>query len=390
MNKECVIWGSGKIGKVIYNEIIERGYSVVAYCDNNPEIKNQKVNNTIVINQDELLIKVKGNKNLDIVIGVQNPQYVNEIITVLREKFPKDTKYMLYRDIVNKYENDFLDNNIKNIKFEWNIDFDEQSRMWLNNFMGEVEYWLNTVARGTGKLNDEYIECISNDKFLGIDKNSEDNLEFIKGGEIVLDIGCGLATKYGDRLNNNKNINLIPIDPLASFYNKINSKYANNNYKKCKFGMFEFMANLYNENYADLIIINNALDHCIDPFKSLLECIYILKVDGTIYMKHRRAEALFEKYTGLHKWNLDCYNKEFIIWNQENEVNVSKVLQNIVKVKVEYNQASEREQQEIVIKITKKRKFQLDEFIDLQDERYKLAKFIEEFMGWTSEQKLIL
>lgn len=40
-----------------------------------------------------------------------------------------------------------------------------------------------------------------------------------------------------------------------------------------KFSLFELIATFYKKEGADGIMINNALDHCIDPFKAIVECL---------------------------------------------------------------------------------------------------------------------
>lgn len=390
MDKKCVIWGTGKVGQEIMEDVIKGGYTVEAYCDSNAKRQGKEVNNIRIIGEEELLQSIKEGRITHIIIGVQNPQYIEEIKAKVKEKYPTNIKCVFYREIIDQQENEFLSENIKKIKFKWEIDFDSQSQIWLDNFMSEVEYWLYSVAKGRGILKDEYLSRINNDDFFGIDKESKEELRFIKDKDIVLDIGCGLATKYGCRLDGNKSVEVIPIDPLSSFYNLINSKYSQDKYKKCYFGMFEFIANMYPRNYANAIIINNALDHCIDPLKSIIECMYILQVNGTMYMKHRRAEALFEKYGGLHRWNLDYANSDFILWNKENAVNVTEKLKDVAEVQVTHNETNERERQEIIVKIIKKKDFDLEKYIDIEKERYQLAKFIERFMQWTAEEKILL
>lgn len=390
MDNKCVIWGTGKVGQEIMDEVIRGGYTIEAYCDSDPKKIGKTINNIRIIGEEELLQSVKEGSVTHIIIGVQNPQYIKEIKERVKEKFPIDIKCLFYREIIDYQENEFLRENIKKIKFQWNIDFDSQSQIWIDNFMSEVEYWLYSVAQSEGILKDDYLRRINNEDFFGIDKERKEDFKFIQDKDIVLDIGCGLATKYGSRLDENKSIEVIPIDPLSSFYNHINLKYGKQQYKKCHFGMFEFIANMYPVNYANAIIINNALDHCIDPLKSVIECMYILKVNGTMYMRHRRAEALFEKYGGLHKWNLDYdNNNNFILWNKENAVNVTEELKEIAEIQVIHNEIIERERQEIIVIIVKKKDFALGEYIDIEEERYQLAKFIERFMQWTAGKKLL-
>jgi len=150
---------------------------------------------------------------------------------------------------------------------------------------------------------------------------------------------------------------------------------------KCKFGMFEFMSNFFERDYADLIIINNALDHCIDPYRSLIECYQVLKKDGCLHMEHTRAAAVYENWSGLHKWNIDCINGEFVIWNYEHAVNISEVLKDSAEVVVSYDeQEIDRASQIITIDIYKRKEIDLLQFIDKESEERILLMCIDRLM----------
>lgn len=133
-----------------------------------------------------------------------------------------------------------------------------------------------------------------------------------KQGALVYDIGCGLAPRFGTELASGKVIQLTGIDPLAYFYNVINQKFASVPCREIVFGMFEFLSKFINKNMAEVVIINNALDHCIDPFRSIMECLSILKAGGMLHMNHGRMEGLVGLYQGLHQWNMD-YNEKAIL-----------------------------------------------------------------------------
>lgn len=119
-------------------------------------------------------------------------------------------------------------------------------------------------------------------------------------------------------------------------------------------------------------MINNALDHCIDPFRSIVECLYILKKGGYICTLHRRAEAIYEKYTGLHRWNVDYDSKDhLIIWNEDNAIDVTKALEEVSDIVLTHSdeKITPREKQWIKVEIKKKQCFQLEQFLDLKKER---------------------
>ena len=120
------------------------------------------------------------------------------------------------------------------------------------------------------------------------------------------------------------------------------------------------MACFYEENYADAIIINNALDHGIDPYKSIVECLAVLKKGKTMQLRHWKCEAIWACFDGLHKWNIDYdENNNFIIWNEKNIVNVSEKLAEYADIIVTHEEDMINEGKEyIIVKITKKKELQ--------------------------------
>lgn len=115
-----------------------------------------------------------------------------------------------------------------------------------------------------------------------------------------------------------------------------------------------------------------------------------MKLNGEILLDHRRAEAVFERYSGLHKWNLDfdCDNN-FIIWNKSNSINVTDSLSSIANIQLfcENGRNSDRLSQNIIITIKKKRNFDMSEFIDMEKERYELAELLDLLMAWTADSE---
>jgi SAM-dependent methyltransferase len=139
--------------------------------------------------------------------------------------------------------------------------------------------------------------------------------------------------------------------------------------KVVRFGLFEFVDSFLDEEYADLIIINNALDHCIDPYRSIIKCFKVLKVGGVLRLCHRRAEAVYEGWMGLHKWNVD-YNDsdEFILWNKDNCINISQKLKDFANVRVVHSDyETDAWETFITVEIEKRDEACIDEFEYEQD-----------------------
>jgi SAM-dependent methyltransferase len=286
----------------------------------------------------------------------------------------------------------YLDVCHSKIKFSWDVEFRNQAQIWIDNLMSEVEYWIIENAEETGYYHDDHLTRLQNKQFALLDRNVEYIEKRLTGNETIMDIGSGLLSKYGNYLGEKK-IDFIAVDPLAYFYNIINERYHGEKLpkeKKVLFGMFEFIADFYDVDYVDYIIINNALDHCIDPFKSIIECLYVLKSGGVLHLNHTRCEAVFERYLGLHKWNLDYMNNEFIIWNKDNAINVTKELKNIadVEIIISPNETGKRFYDQFITRIVKKRDFELSKFIDEDSERKDLAYVANLLMKQYASSKL--
>lgn len=385
MKDKCVIWGTGEAGrKGITKEIVELKYEVLAYCDSDKEKVGTTINSLKVLGINDIRKLFQEKMVSCIVVAVLNPMTVKEIVDTIEKQISSEIEVLtLSGSIMSELENQYLLQVHDNMKYEYNVDFFKQSQIWTENLMSEVEFWVKQTRNSDVDYIKNYME---NRNFFTYDKDLVHTAKNLKRGSIVMDIGCGLVSMYGNILPDMSEIELLPIDPLSYYYNKIYCK-GRNRQKECKFGMFEFMADFYEENYSDLILINNALDHCIDPFKSVVECLFVLKVDGKLRMKHRRAEALYEKYSGLHKWNIDYDNNDnFIIWNENNAVNVTDVLKEVADITVVHAEdGTSRTNQFLNIEITKNKSFDLNQYIDEKNERYYLANIIESLMKYFAD-----
>lgn len=393
--KRCVIWGTNACGRQMAVEARYLGYEVLAFCSSNVAPGSfTTVDGIPILSPDELKDTLC---DVDcIVLGMNRASYIKEVTQMISREFPANIQVLEKSAL----ENDYLNKITKSLPYKWDIDFDTQVADWVDNLMSEVEYWVQEVANPQGEFHWDYEARLNNKDFFGLTAPYQENhLQFtsalpslekaLKDQAVVMDIGCGLVPLYGSSLPNSQHVNLLTIDPLAPFYNKINEKYSKRPGLRHQFGMFEFMANFFEKNYSDIIIINNALDHCIDPYKSLIECAYVLKTGGKMFLFHRRAEAVNDGYSGLHKWNLDYSDNDFLIWNNENSVNISQQLKSILQVDVIHSDSTmSREDQIVIVEITKVRDFQLNEFIDISKERNRLAAVIEKIMGWAANINL--
>lgn len=116
------------------------------------------------------------------------------------------------------------------------------------------------------------------------------------------------------------------VDPLAPFYNRILERY-NIDRPAIRFGMIENISVCYPPESVSLIHVRNALDHCADPMRGIIEALACLRIDGVLYLNHFRDEACREGYRGFHQWNINIdENGKLLLWNREQSIDVASRL----------------------------------------------------------------
>ena len=322
MSKKYVVYTTGVRGMTIKRFAEALKMNVVAFFDNNIKIQGKEIDGIKVFNQNELERFIYQDvANNQIIVG--NSVYYEEITNDLNTRLGSQV-IVLKPDLIKKrYWNEIVYPFREQMINEYSVLYDVQVKEWFQNIMSEVDYWIHTCASSKGIYHEKYCERVKKQNSNFVCNRLEDK---VYPNSIVIDAGCGICSQYGDKVGSGK-IRLIAIDPLAFFYNTINKKSLGVQEEMVQFGMFEFLSRFIGKNVADIVLIDNALDHCIDPFKSILECIATLKVGGILSMRHHRCEAVFEGYSGLHKWNIDVNDRnEFILWNKNNFININEKL----------------------------------------------------------------
>ena len=390
---KCIaIWGVGNIGRGIANIICELGFNLVAFIDSKPHKASGSILNIPIYKPDEF--KSLALNDIDIlIIGVERRAVEAEIlesVNLIKSETGGGFAVQTSREARNYLCRLYLETKREAVEYRWDIDFKYYVADWVNNLDSEVEFWKGVCSNQDSR--DGYLSKLTNKEFSGIDVSVESLETNLEAGSIVVDLGCGLVSMYGTN-EKNGGINIIPMDPLAAFYNVLNSIHSPiemDSSKNCKFGLFEFVDSFLPEDYADVILINNALDHCIDSFRSIVKCVVVLKKGGVLRLVHRRAEAVFEGWIGLHKWNVDYNSKdELILWNKTNKINVSQELEKIAEVKLSHSpEETEAENSYITVEITKKNEVDLAEY-SYENDSKELAFMLGEFMKKYADISLV-
>lgn len=385
MDTKYIVYTAGKNGITVkrYSETL--GLILSGFYDNNEELQGKIIDGLKVLTSKEIhqLVNVSKEDKIGFIIGSE--LYADELQKEIEAHYGRGIEVILPADIQRRYWVEIVISQKKYLGNKYAVTYNTQAADWVDNLMTEVEYWVKTNASANGVGHQGYVE-----RYLHQDDTFQCNRlqKNLQAGDIVLDIGCGICTKYGKRLETG-NLNLIAIDPLSYFYNLMNQKSMHSREETVKFGLFEFLSAFYPRDYADVILIDNALDHCIDPFKSVLECLIVLKTGGILSMQHRRCEAVYEGYEGLHKWNIDVNDdNEFIIWNKENMVNVNKIIQDFANVKVILHENYERKYDCIDINIEKRTDFDISCFYGKEEENEKMGWVIQVLMKLLANEKI--
>lgn len=378
--KKAVIWGAGTLGtSKLLCELLELRYEIVAYCDSDMSKCGMTINGYKVRSIGEL-VKLNSAQAFDvIIIAIYNTETVLAVRKIIEGQILaiRSVEVHAYSEIGSELESIYISQIHQTLDFtSYNIDYKAQFGIWIDNIMFEVDYWVNSVAKEGARFRDDYCKRLQNDRFQSeLSGNIGFLSDYLCGIEepLVYDIGCGLAPRFGGTLPNGSHICMTAIDPLAYFYNVINEKYApTGSYKKAVFGMSEYFSCFFARDSADAVIINNALDHCIDPYKSIVESLAVLKPGGVLYLNHTRAEGINEKYHGLHQWNLDYTETEdFIIWNYNAAVNVSQRLGEIADIRLTHIDRN------VQVEMTKKKDFDPSQYADAGDGMENMAFMIK-------------
>ncbi|MCM1182635.1 MAG: hypothetical protein NC337_04585 [Roseburia sp.] len=320
-------------------------------------------------------------EDIEIIVAIKSERIINEVMDELHKTFHTGLRIHRYDDIQNKLEPVLIQNFYNQMKYQYKVSLEKYFDKWLEGVLDEVKYWIRHSVMDKEKWNEYY----SNHKFRPY---KWQNIErFLKEGSVVVEIGTGLYPYSGETLDSGEKISFVPIDALGPFYNQINARMCKSKIKEIQFGMFEFMSYFFAENHADMIIINNALDHCVDPFRSIIESLHILKTDARMYLGHRRVEAVHEVWTGMHQWNMDYINGDFVIWNRENAINVSQELKNVAEINVRCDDSIKNcSGQFIEVEIIKRDSFDSNKYIDRNQDAAIMMNCIGSFMKLYAEE----
>jgi ubiquinone/menaquinone biosynthesis C-methylase UbiE len=213
---------------------------------------------------------------------------------------------------------------------------EERLQFWLRGFDSEIKFWDYWFASKGAEWPEDYK--------VRLDPNREYPDYMLQGIEHpesakILDVGSGPVTGFGFNHRGRK-LDITACDPLASFYGKILQKYEVDAPVKTVTAFAEELSSYFEPNTFDLVTCSNALDHSFEPLRGIEEMLIVTKLNGRMHLTHRINEAVFGHYKGLHQWNFDAADGDFIIWGNEHRVNVNDVFKHCADIVVHYDPAA--------------------------------------------------
>lgn len=217
-----------------------------------------------------------------------------------------------------------------------NSDTDEKVQARELGLFREVYFWrsliMGTDLRWPGELDERFQK--NRELFPGL----AHLLAPTVGDEVrILDVGAGPLTVLGNVWPSSvptpsrpgkapPHVTIIPIDTLADEYNKILDEAGKTPPIRCIKGEGESLATLFPDGGFDMVYSKNAIDHSADPLPILHAMLGVLKPQGIVYLGHAVNEGETQEYSGLHQWNFNESDGDFIIWNHESRTNVTSLL----------------------------------------------------------------
>ena len=173
------------------------------------------------------------------------------------------------------------------------------------DYLEEILFWEETLVKRPPEVSDpkykeeafpEYLRALA--------------LEWKNDGNKplrLLEIGSGPVSLLAYGMEQGL-FEVTAIDPLASVYDEILSKYGISYPIKPRTGYAERLVKSFGKDSFDIVYSSNSLDHTISPKSSLSQMVQVVKTGGIVFLEGFVCEGSHAKWTGLHQHDLFAEN----------------------------------------------------------------------------------
>jgi SAM-dependent methyltransferase len=188
-------------------------------------------------------------------------------------------------------------------------------QLWLSGLTDEIQYWK------------EAIRSVPADSWepRALRKDVAALLDGSAALVRILDVGAGPMTDVGS-VWPGREVRVVAVDPLADAYNEILADLGIRPSVPTSWCHGELLHERFPANSFDLVFAQNALDHSYAPDTAIRSALHVLKPGATLLLRHWINEGERGNYNGLHQWNFDCQDGQFVIWNRVTRIDMSSIL----------------------------------------------------------------
>ena len=185
-------------------------------------------------------------------------------------------------------------------------------RDWNDALHDETSFWERALAEnGRAWLPEEYRK--RTDPTLELQEELKQLIPATAGNKIrILDVGAGPLTTLGKRWAGCE-LEIVAVDPLADAYTALLAKLRIVPPIATRYARGEDLLAVFRENEFDLAYASNSLDHSYDPLLAMRQMLAVVKPQRFVYLWHFANEGLHEGYHGLHQWNFDVADEDFVV-----------------------------------------------------------------------------
>lgn len=192
-----------------------------------------------------------------------------------------------------------------------------QIRAWQQGIGPELRFWERWFQTRGAEWPEDFQERLRLDtEITGL------VMEGLGSGAKVLDVGSGPLTRLG-KVWKGERVDIVPTDPLAPFYLDMAERSGVQPPIPVQQAFAEDLSHFHAAESFDAVYCVNALDHSFDPVRGIEEMLIVVKPGRRVVLQHATNEAEHEHYVGLHQWNFDEEDGQFIIWNRAQRVSVN-------------------------------------------------------------------
>lgn len=194
-------------------------------------------------------------------------------------------------------------------------------KVWAHGLFDEFQFWERVLLNeGRDPQSIFYRERI--DPSARFQQTFRDLIAAPPGAIVkVLDVGAGPLTNLG-KVWEDRTVEITAVDALAQRFDEILKKARIAPLVRTRVAYAEKLSQEFSPNTFDFSHARNSLDHALDPIEAIRQMVHVVKPGGHVYLWHVARVGEEENYKGLHQWNFDCVDGEFVVGNGKKNVRI--------------------------------------------------------------------